>query len=126
MYYFAFEKNQYIAIQEWNNSQFDLCDIVLSLTDNGIIIGSKIYYIFCRPEILNIMQCFVCDLNKIKEDLGIIGNYIERSGNVYFRNFNPKRNNNALSLPIKEMKKRASIVYKKLMFDLQTIANAIK
>ena len=68
MNYFHLETNKEIAIENWNNSQFDLCDIVLSLTDNAIPYGLKIYNIFSRDEIVDMMQFFICDFKKIKQD----------------------------------------------------------
>ena len=56
MKYFYYQAQKDIAIQHWENSQFDLCDIVLSLTDNHILIGARIYAVFCRPEVLNLMK----------------------------------------------------------------------
>jgi hypothetical protein len=124
MKYFYYSGINELAIQQWYNSQFDLCDIVLSLTDNHILIGARIYAIFCRPEVLNMMQYFVCDFAKIKSDLGIIGSYVERDGNIYSKCFNPIRNKEALTLTIKEIKIRAREVYKNIMSDLSAIAKS--
>lgn len=122
MKYFSYEPKIDMSLQCWNNSQFDLADIVLSLTDNRIFIGAKIYAIFCRPEVLNIMQYFICDFNKIKDDLGICGYYIERDGDIYSTTFNPARNINVLTLSINEMRSNAREVYKNIMTDLNYIA----
>lgn len=122
MKYFYYESNMDIAIDCWNNSQFELCDIVLSLTDNRIYTGSKIYALFCRNEILNLMQYFICDFGRIKKELGIIGDYVERIGDIYSKNFNPRRNRRVLTLAISEMEKRAMLIYNNIMLDLQYIA----
>ena len=122
MKYFYNQPNSDIAINQWNNSQFDLIDIVLSLTDNHIRIGAKIYAVFCRPEVLNLMKYFECDFSKIKQELGIVGNYVKRRGNIYSKHYNPERCNNAITLSTKEMKYLANIVYKDIMEDLAMIA----
>ena len=124
MNYFGCQPNSYVALYYWYNSQFDLSDIVLSLTDNNIWIGSKIYAIFCRPEVLNLMQYFICDFTKIKKDLGIVGDNIERQGNMYSKHFNPIRNKYTLTLTIDEMKIRAKEVYRNIMTDLSAIAKS--
>ena len=121
MNYFYLQKDIESAIDRWNNSQFDLSDIVLSLTDNGIFQGVKIYAIFSRKEILAIMRYFVCDFYKIKQELGIVGNYVDRFGNVFDKNYNPKRNKLALTLNDKQMKIKAIGVYKKIILDLEEI-----
>lgn len=121
MKYFYRQPNKYVAINKWNNSQFDLIDIVLSLTDNGIYIGEKIYAIFCRPEVLNLMQYFVCDFDTIKRDLGINGEYVERGGNIYSKNFNPKRYDDILSFSIEERRLLANNVYRNIMNELYMI-----
>ena len=124
MNYFCYQANSDVAMYYWNDSQFDLSDIVLSLTDNNIRIGAKIYAIFCRPEVLNLMQCFVCDFTKIKQDLGIDGDYVERRGDVYSKCFNPVRNKEVLTLTINEMKIRAREVYENIISDLSAIAKS--
>jgi len=110
------------AINKWNESQFDLIDIILSLTDNHIWIGAKIYAVFCRQEVLNLMQYYECDFYKIKQELGIVGDYVEREGNIYCKDYNPKRHNNVLTLSVKEMKSKADIIYKDIIGDLAMIA----
>ena len=124
MKYFHYQPQKDMSIKQWDRSQFELCDIVLSLTDNNILIGSKIYAIFCRHEVLNLMQYFVCDFIKIKQDLGITGDYVKRCGDVYSRTFNPVRNIKTLSYTHNEMQSQAKDVYKNIMSDLREIAGA--
>ena len=121
MHYFSLAQSANHAITTWNNSQFDLCDIVLSLTDNNIMIGAKIYALFCREEVLSLMQLYVCDFNKIKQDLGIVGEYTERKGNIFAKDFNPQRNPVVLALTPTQMQYFASTVYNNLMQDLKEI-----
>lgn len=123
--YFTFEIDTDEAIKKWEESQYDLSDIVLALTDRRIFYGAKIYAIFCRKEVLNLMQCFVCDFTKIKIDLGILGDYVERAGNVFAHTFNPKRNNKSITLGLEAMRQRAKLVYKHLMLDLESIATML-
>ena len=125
MRYFTFEIDSNEAVKKWEQSQYDLSDIVLALTDRKIFYGAKIYAIFCRKEVLNLMEYFVCDFKKIKRDLGILGDYVERSGNVFEHTYNPKRNNKSITLELEEMNQRAKSVYKHLMFDLETIATTL-
>ena len=126
MHYFKIANNQQEAINAWQQSQFDLCDIVLSLTDNSIALGAKIYALFCRPEIKDLLQLFICDFSKIKSELGIVGEYIERKGDVFAKDFNPKRNPIFLALSPKQMQTFASTVYNNLMQDLKEISEALK
>ena len=121
MKYFCHCAQQDNAIQYWYSAQFDLCDIVLSLTDNHIQIGAKIYAIFCRPEVLNLMKYFICDFIKIKNDLGIVGSYVERAGNIYSKSFNPLRNNNVLTLSKFEMRNKSKQIYMSIIADLGEI-----
>ena len=125
MRYFIFEKDKNVAIKKWNNSQYDLTDIVLSLTDQNIELGVKIYSIFIRLKSINFMQYFICDFNKIKTELGIVYHYATREGDIYSKDFNPKRNYKALSLTKNEMEKIAKRVYTKLIQDLETIGSFI-
>ena len=125
MNYFHLAQDEEKAFFNWENNQFNLCDIVLSLTDNLIPYGLKIYNIFLREEVKNMMNFFICDFEKIKQDLGIVGAYVERKGNVFSPSFNPKRNQSALILSEYQMSKRAKMVYDKIMLDLNKIASII-
>ena len=126
MHYFSLASSQQESIKVWQQSQFDLCDIVLSLTDKNIMIGAKIYAIFCRKEVRSLMQFYVCDFKKIKDELGIVGEYVERKGNVFDKNFNPKRNPIFLALSPAQMQIFANIIYNNLMQDLKEISEALK
>ena len=126
MHYFSLAQSTNHAITTWNNSQFDLCDIVLSLTDNNIMIGAKIYALFCREEVLSLMQFYVCNFKKIKNELGIVGEYTERKGNIFAKDFNPNRNPIFLALTPTQMQYFASTVYNNLMQDLKEISETLK
>ena len=121
MNYLRFTEQKERAIASWNKSQYDLCDVVLSLTDQGIVIGGKLYHIFSKPEVLDMMQYFICDFSKMKQDLGIVDNYVERDEDIYSSDFNPKRNVKALTLNTIDMRKRSKIVYRKFFSDLENI-----
>jgi hypothetical protein len=123
MYYCKFETDKNISLKKWNNSQFELADIVLSLTDQKITYGAKIYAIFLRPEILSLIEHLSFDFAKIKTQLGINGFYVDRNGDVFSENFNPKRNYTALTLSKQEMKKQAKLVYLNIFKDLVEIIN---
>ena len=90
-----------------------------------IELGVKIYAIFIRLKSLNFMQYFICDFNKIKTELGIVYHYFKREGDIYSKDFNPKRNYKALSLTKIEMEKKAKKIYTKLIQDLETICTLI-
>lgn len=125
MIYFKFEENEEVAIKHWNDNQFNLCDIVLSLTDNAIIYGGKIYALFLREEILDLMRFFICDFVKIKKDLGINGKYVERNGDLFSYDFNPKRSKSILIYDLKTMKDSAKKIYFHLLEDLKAISESI-
>ena len=124
MRYFSFEKDVDRAVLNWNNSQFDFADIVLFLTDNCIMYGAKIYALFNRDEIKNVLNYFICDFDLIKEDLGI-GDYVERKGSPFSESFNPKRKIVPNNFSREELKKRAKFVYKNIFIDLKTIATKL-
>ena len=121
MRYFSFEPNNDYALDTWVKSQFDLCDIVLFLTDKKISYGFKIYAIFNRDEVLNLLNYFVCDFKKMKRDLHILGNYVEREGDVFSKDFNPRRISFKMSLSRAEIERRAYDVYHKIFQDLYGI-----
>ena len=125
MKYFSFVSDESVALEKWNKSQFDLCDIVLSLTDNNIMFGAKIYAVFCRYEVRCILKFFTCDFSKIKSELGIAGYYVERKGNVFDIGFNPKRNKKALTKDINDMKILAKSIYKNILFEMYEIVKII-
>lgn len=125
MNYFSFEKDSTASLEQFENSQFDLSDIVLSLTDNNINKGAKIYALFLKDEVKCCFFISICDFKKIKRDLGINGQYIERNGDPYSPKFNPKRNIKALTLSREEMEERAEKVYANLLEDLYLIANKL-
>ena len=121
MHYFIFERNRKNAVLSWKLSQFDLCDIVLSLTDNKIKTGIKIYELFMRKEVKAVLPFFICDFKKIKADLQI-EDYVERKGNVYSKDFNPKRLYK-IDLPKHQLQENANKVYNNILNDLEKIAH---
>lgn len=125
MNYFSFVSDENVALEEWNKSQFDLCDIVLSLTDNNIMIGAKIYAVFCRYEVRCLLKFFTCDFYKIKSELGIVGHYVERKGDIFDQNFNPKRNKKILTKDVNDMKILAKSIYKNILLDMSEIVKII-
>lgn len=125
MKYFRFSQSEEESRDFWDKSQFDLSDIVLALTDNKIIEGLKIYQLLSKPEILNSMIFLICDFGAIKERLGIIGDYVERKGNVYSNNFNPKRNPSAITLSVQDLQIMAIDVYDTMLSDLKEAGEKI-
>lgn len=98
-------------------------DIVLFLTDRHIEVGVRIYNLFCKQEIQFLLKYFECDFIQIKKDLGIMVDYVERSGDLYSRFFNPKRKKLEGS---PDLRWRALKVYEYLLKDLEEIVNKIK
>ena len=96
--YFVLANSQKEAIDYWNNSQYDLADIVLALTDNGIFEGMKFYSVFKHEGFLALMNIFKFDFNLAKKELGINGEYVERGGDIYAEDYNPKRNPQVLTI----------------------------
>ena len=121
MHYFVFERNRTKALLSWKLSQFDLCDIVLSLTDNKIKTGIKIYELFTMAEVKAVLPFFICDFKKIKADLQIL-DYVERKGDVYSKNFNPKRLYK-ITTPKPILEENANKVYINILNDLEKIAH---
>lgn len=96
--YFILANSQKEAIDYWNNSQYELADIVLALTDNGIFEGMKFYSVFKHEGFLALMNIFKFDFNLAKKELGINGEYVERGGDIYAEDYNPKRNPQVLTI----------------------------
>ena len=126
MKYFEYEQDSTIAIDKWISSQFDLADIVLSLTDNNLYIGEKLYFLFSREEVLTCLQYFSCNFIQIKKELGINGFYVEREGNIFSKNWNPKRNLCKLTFEKEIMNEKAKMIYKNLLQDLEYIAKLLQ
>lgn len=125
MNYLNYEIESNVAIKKWYSLQYDFADIVLSLTDNDIFEGAKIYALFSRNEVLNLMSWFSCDFIKIKQELGIIGDYIVREDDIFSNDFNPKRKKDALTLSSFEMSIQAQIIYQKIMQDLEELSKGL-
>ncbi len=125
MKYFNYEPNKEKAINHWNSNQNKLCDIVLSLTDNAIIYGGKIYALFLRKEIQNLMQFFTFNFDEVKSILGICGSYIKSKDGMFSINFNPERNVKALTLDINTMKQNAKKIYNSLLKELYDLAQSV-
>ena len=112
--------------KKWKSSQYNLSDVVLSLTDkNPYGAGLKLYTLFNYDAFLNVVQYYNCDFDSIKKILGINGEYVERKGDLYSPTFDPKRNANVLTLPQKEMEIRAEKIYKDLIQELNEISKII-
>lgn len=110
-----------IAVKNWNGAQFDLSDVILSLTDNGLEVGAKMFLAFKNPAFLKLMEMYSCDFESMKKYLGIEGDYVIRAGDVYSADFNPKRNPSVLTLSKDEMSIRADKLYEKLIDEFKAI-----
>ena len=96
--FFTLADSQKEATEFWNNSQYELADIVLALTDNGVFEGIKLYSVFSHEGFLALMNIFKFNFDLAKKELGINGEYVERGGDIYAKDYNPKRNPNALTI----------------------------
>lgn len=125
MRYFNFEQDEARAVETWNNAQFDLADIVLFLTDNGIMLGAKIYAVFNRVEVKNLLKYFIFDFDAVKKDLNI-SEYVEHEGEVFSKSFNPKRKSINRNISKTELEKKAEFVYWSIINDLKIIAKKLQ
>ena len=123
--YYKLTSSQTEALEYWKKSQFDLADIVLALTDQGIFEGFQFYDIFKRDEYAAMMNVAMLNFALIKQKLGINGEYVERKGDVHSENFNPKRNFRVLKYMDEELKKRATEVYDEFMKSTEGLVNHI-
>ena len=123
--YFELAKSTKDAVLYWEKSQYDLSDIVLALTDNLIDEGLKLYTIFKSQNFLAIMNLYKLNFAFLKKELGITGNYVERTGNIYSKMFNPPRHKETLSLTGNDLQIAAIKVYDKFISELNKISTAI-
>lgn len=124
MDYFKYEGDRFAANEKWKNSQFDLTDIVLCLTDRHIVWGQKIYCLFSKPQVQLLLNYYVCDFKLIKNELGLTSDYVERGGNIYSKDFNPKRN--LFFVTPRNLELSAMKVYNKILQDLEEICKKQK
>ncbi len=125
--YFNMAESQEDAVKHWLKSQYHLADIILVLTDNGILEGHKLFGFFRLEEVSAIMNIYKFNFKLAKSELGINGKYVDRSGDINSAGFNPKRNPEVLSLSGEELKKKAKIVYNAILKEFkQTSADLIK
>lgn len=126
--YFNMAKSQEDAVKHWYTSQYHLADIILALTDNGILEGHKLFGFFRLEEVSAIMNIYKFNFKLAKSELGINGKYVERSGeDIMSKDFNPKRNPEVLILHGEELKQKAKIVYQTILKQFkQTSADLIK
>ena len=123
--YFELAKSQQDAIEYWNKSQYDLTDIILAMTDNGIFEGHKLYAVFKLDTFMAIMNICKFNFKLAKKELGIMGDYVERGGDIYSNDYNPKRHPEVLTLKGEELQKKSTEVYKTILEQLQKVSEAI-
>ena len=126
MKYFRFIKNQAGAVEYWKKSQFDLTDIVLSLTDNCIMEGLQFYNLFQNEDFLKSMNIFKFNFKLVKEQLGISGDYVERKGDVYSKEFNPTRIKGVLTLDKQTMQEKAKIIYNEIELEIAELSKILE
>ena len=124
--YFILADSKKDAIETWNKSQYELTDFILAMTDNGIVEGAMIYEAFKTEGFLMLMNMFKFNFALAKKELGINGEYVERGGDVYKQDYNPKRNPKVLTLSKEEMQVKAKEVYAEITKQLQKLAEAMK
>ena len=123
--YFNMAKNQEDAVKHWFTSQYKLADIILSLTDNGILEGHKLFGFFRLEEVSAIMNIYKFNFKLAKSELGINGKYVDRSGDINSADFNPKRNSEVLLLSGEALKKKAKIVYQTILKQFKETAHGL-
>ena len=123
--YFILADSQQQAIDYWNNSQYDLTDLVLALTDNGIVEGGMLYEVFKEENFLKLMNIFKFNFALAKSEIGVNGEYVQRNENVYDVNYNPKRNASVLTLSKEEMQSKAKEVYAEIEEQLKKVIKSL-
>ncbi len=123
--YFILADSQQQAIDYWNNSQYDLTDFVLALTDNGIVEGGMLYEVFKEENFLKLMNIFKFNFALAKSEIGVNGEYVQRNENVYDVNYNPKRNASVLTLSKEEMQSKAKEVYAEIEEQLKKVIKSL-
>ena len=121
--FLKYEENEDRSLEHWDSSQFDLVDVVLYLTDNGSKFGIKIYALFRRKEIQDLLHFYCCDFKKMKEILGI-DEYVARKGDIYSKKFNPIRNY-YFQVPFDDVNMCGERIYFGLISDLKKIARRL-
>ena len=107
------------AVKMFEDSTFDMLDIVVSLLDIGLAKESTLLTsVFENEVFLALMNAYTCNFKAIKKILGINGEYVERNGNPKDTNFIPKRNAKVLSFKAEEMQERAKKVYDELILEI--------
>ena len=124
--YFELANSQKEALEYWNNSQYELTDFILAMTDNGIVEGAKIYEAFKSEGFLAIVNMFKFNFALAKRELGINGEYVERGGDVYDEKYNPKRNPQVLTKSKEEMQVKAKEVYDNIELELKKLIESLK
>ena len=124
--YFKLANSHEEAVEYWKASQFDLSDIILALTDNGMNVGIGIYSFFQREDFLRFMNLYKFNFALVKEELGIWGEYVERKGDVYSKTFNSKRNPKVLKLMKNKLEERATEVFENIIKDFDTLIEQIE
>lgn len=120
-----FAKNEDEAQKNWQNSQFEIADIVLSLIDKKTDEGLLLYSLFGCESFLKLMNFCICDFKLIKNYLGINGNYIERKGDIFSNDFKAVKHPEVLTLSTEEMQIKAKNVYNKIIKEIHKKAQKI-
>ena len=123
--YFLATKSSQEAVDDWKQSQFDLADIVLALTDNNLLVGHKLYHLFKNEAFCAVMTLFKFNFKLVKQELGIRGEYVERGGDIYSPTFNPARNPEVLKYDRNKLKEASKTTYNGIIKEFKEISKII-
>ncbi len=98
--------------------------MVLALTDSGVIEGVYLYNMFRSEDFLKAMNVFKFNFALAKEELGIHGEYVERAGDIFSEDFNPKRNKEVLKLSGEELEEKGKEVYEAIFSEIKKIVKS--
>lgn len=123
--YFEMAKSQDEAVKYWYKSQYNLSDIVLAMTDNGVFEGHKLFGFFSLEAVSAMMNIYKFNFKLVKKQLGINGNYVDRSGDIFAKDYNPNRNPDVLTIKGDEFKERAEKVYWAIIDEFKEVSNKL-
>ena len=123
--YSELAENAEQAVKHWDNSQYDLSDMVLCLTYHALKDGLVIYEIFKTEGFMELSSMFMFNFKKAKNFLGIAGDYVDRTDDYTKREFNPKRHPEVLIYPYEELKKRGHELYEDITKETNYLAKQV-
>ncbi len=122
-------KNLEEAKKFWDDSAYDVLDIIFALADNGLQKESlKISQIFSEDNLMKNLTVFDFNFPKIKAFMGIPKEYVSRNVKLKegMKNINLPRDKTLLQFPKKEMKIKVDEIFSIFNDDLEELKEIIK